>query len=192
MSHFFAYMSRMKYISRWGLMRNTMSENIQEHSLQAAMIAHSLAIIKNRVFGGNVNADRIAAMALYHEVGEVITGDLATPIKYFNPEIKAAYKAIEKIAEKKIFEMLPDEIKEDMRPFLVSPEQDKESWSIIKAADRICAYLKCLEELKAGNGEFEKARASILESIIALHMPEVEWWLDKFSDSFSLSLDELN
>lgn len=192
MYHFFSYMAKMKHIKRWGIMRNTREENIQEHSLQAAMIAHALAVIKNKLFGGNVDAERVMAVAVYHEAGEVITGDLATPIKYFNPEIKSAYKQIERVAEQKLVAMLPDEIKGEYEKLILGREEDKEVYALVKAADRICAYIKCIEELSAGNREFEKAQKTILASIENLDMPEVKYFMDKFIPSFELSLDELN
>jgi 5'-deoxynucleotidase len=192
MSHFFAYLSRMKYINRWGLMRNTRVENIQEHSLQVAMIAHSLAVIRNKFFEGKVNPERVAALAVYHEASEVITGDLATPIKYFNPEIKRAYKDIEKVANQKLLRMLPQELQEEYKAFLIQQEEDGEHWSIIKGADRICAYLKCIEEIKAGNGEFTKAMEAIRKDIEGMDRPEVRYFIEHFVPSFSLTLDELN
>lgn len=192
MYHFFSYMAKMKHIKRWGIMRNTREENIQEHSLQAAMIAHALAIIKNKLFGGNVDAERVIAVAVYHEAGEVITGDLATPIKYFNPEIKSAYKQIERVAEQKLVAMLPGEIKGEYEKLILRREEDKEVYSLVKAADRICAYIKCIEEISAGNREFEKAQKAILASIEKLDMPEVKYFMDKFIPSFELTLDELN
>ena len=190
MSHFFAYLGRMKHILRWGLMRNTQPENIQEHSLQVAMIGHALAVISNKRFGGNVNPERVATLAVFHEAGEVITGDLATPIKYFNPNIKEAYKHIEQVATEKLMSMLPDEFGDDYRPLLF--QQDTEEHRLMKAADKICAYLKCLDELKAGNREFEKATASIRKELTDLNKPEVDFFLETFAPSFSLTLDELN
>lgn len=192
MYHFFSYMAKMKHIKRWGLMRNTREENIQEHSLQAAMIAHALAVIKNKLFKGNVDAERVMAVAVFHEAGEVITGDLATPIKYFNPEIKAAYKQIERVAEEKLLVMLPPEIKGEYESLILGREDDKEIYAIVKAADKICAYLKCVEEMSAGNKEFEKAQKTIRAAIKKLDMPEVKYFIDTFVPSFELTLDELN
>ena len=192
MSHFFAYISRMKYIKRWGLMRNTREENIQEHSLQTAMIAHALALIKNKLFGGKVNPDRIMAYAVYHEAGEVITGDLATPIKYYNPEINKAYKQIEAVAVKKLLDMLPEELKGSYAGLLELQSANQEERAIIKAADKICAYLKCMEELKAGNGEFKKAKGTIEKELKQNPLPEVKYFLQEFVQSFDLTLDELN
>jgi 5'-deoxynucleotidase len=190
MSHFFAYLGRMKYILRWGLMRNTQPENIQEHSLQVAIIGHALAMIKNRRFGGSVDADKVATLAAFHEASEVITGDLATPIKYFNPHIKDAYKHIEQVASDKLLSMLPAEFTEDYRPLLF--QEDSEEHKLMKAADKICAYLKCLDELRSGNREFEKATAAIRRELDTIKRPEVEYFLKEFAPSFSLTLDELN
>lgn len=192
MSHFFAYLSRMKHIKRWGLMRNTQEENIQEHSLQTAMIAHALAVIKNRLFNGSVNPERIMAYAVYHEAGEVITGDLATPIKYFNPEINRAYKEIERVAVKKLLSLLPEELKGEYEGLLELQSADADEHAIVKAADKICAYLKCMEELKAGNGEFKKAKAAIEKELAGSKMEEVRYFMKEFAPSFNLTLDELN
>ena len=192
MSHFFAYLARMKFIQRWGLMRNTRSENIQEHSLQVAMIAHGLALISNRLFNGQVNPERVAVLALYHDASEVITGDLATPIKNFNPKIKTAYNEIEVVAKQKLFNMLPANLKGAYEPLFFGMDEDREHWTFVKAADKICAYLKCLEELKAGNQEFAKAERAIKSDLDKLALPEVRYFIDNFIPSFSLTLDELN
>lgn len=192
MYHFFSFMAKMKHIKRWGLMRNTRDENIQEHTLQAAMIAHALAVIKNALFGGNVNAEHVMAVAVFHEAGEVITGDLATPIKYFNPEIKTAYKQIEHVAEEKLMAMLPADIRGEYEKLILGREADREVYALVKAADKICAYLKCVEELSAGNREFEKAQKAIIAAIEKLDMPEVKYFMDMFVPSFELTLDELN
>lgn len=192
MSHFFAYLSRMKYILRWNLMRNTRGENIQEHSLQVAMLAHGLAVIRNRVFGGDIDCDRVMTLAVYHEASEVITGDLATPIKYFNPKIREAYKQIEGVASERLEAMLPEELQGDYHDLL--QQQPGVEHDLVKAADRLSAYLKCVEELKAGNGEFERAMQSIRRDLeeMAGHLPEVGYFLEHFEPSFHLTLDELN
>lgn len=192
MSHFFAYLSRMRLIQRWGLMRNTYQENIQEHSLQVAMVAHGLAIINNRYFGGCINPERVAVLAMFHEVGEVFTGDLATPIKYFNPEIKKAYDEIETFAKNKLCAMLPEEMAEDYQKLFFGAQTDSASWKLVKAADKICAYSKCLEEIKAGNQEFVKAEQTIRADLERLDVPEVQYFLKHFAQSFALALDELN
>jgi 5'-deoxynucleotidase len=192
MSHLFAYLSRMKFIRRWGLMRNTYPENIQEHSLRVAMIAHALAIIRNRVFNGSVNPERTAVLALYHDANEVLTGDLPTPVKNFNPVINAAYKEIESAAALKLFEMVPDPLKEDYRSLFIAEKAERESWDLVKAADKLCAYIKCLEEISAGNLEFAKAERAIRTNIEALNLPEAHYFLETFAPSFRLTLDELD
>jgi len=192
MSHFFAYMTRMKYIQRWGLMRNTQTENIQEHSLQVAMVAHMLAVLRNKLFDGDVDPARIALLAIYHDCSEVITGDLATPIKYFNPEINKEFQKIESLAAERIFKMLPDDVAEEYKGFFFEQEDDEELHKIVKAADKLCAYLKCLEELQAGNNAFLKAERSIMAGLMKMNMPEVTYFVEKFTPSFSLTLDELN
>ena len=192
MSHFFAYLSKMKYIKRWGLMRNTLPENIQEHSLQVAMVAHGLAAIRNSKFGGSADPERAATLAIFHEVSEVITGDLATPIKNFNPEIKEVFGQIENVARDKLFIILPRELAKDYRSLFFPGTEDKENWALVKAADKICAYIKCVEELKLGNMEFSKAKRVIETSLYDLHMPEVDYFMEVFIPSFELTLDELN
>lgn len=191
MSHFFAFLSRLKFIQRWGLMRNTTSENIQEHSLQVGMIAHGLAVIRNTYFGGGIDPGKVALLGMYHEVSEIFTGDLPTPVKYFNPQIKEVYKAIETMAQKKMYNMLPEELKDSYRQLLVNQEEDKELWQIVKAADKICAYLKCVEELKVGNQEFLAASKMIKQELEESKLPEVNYFMEVFAPGFSLSLDEL-
>jgi 5'-deoxynucleotidase len=191
MSHFFAYLSRMKFIKRWGLMHNTYPENIQEHSLRVAMIAHALAIIRNRMFDGTVNPERTAVLALYHDASEVLTGDLPAPVKYFNPEIKTAYKAIEAAAARTLFQMLPQILQTDYQGLFMPDETDRRHWDLVTAADKLCAYLKCLEEIGAGNPEFSKAEKALRASVDALALPEVRYFLDTFVPSFRLTLDEL-
>lgn len=190
MSHFYAFLSKMKYIRRWGIMRNTHDENIQEHSLQAAMLAHALAVIKNRFYNGNVDPLLTMGIAMYHEAGEIITGDLVTPIKYLNPEINRAYKDIEKLAVKKIFNMIPEELQKDYEPLFFN--EQSEEYQLVRAADKLCAYFKCVEELKSGNNEFSKAKVRIEEDLAKMNRKEVEYFLKTFADSFSLTLDELN
>ncbi len=190
MSHFFAYMSRMKYIKRWGLMKNLCEENIQEHSMACAMVAHALALIENKYFGGTLNPEHIMALGLFHETGEVITGDLATPIKYFNQKINGAYREVEQFAEEKMISFLPEDFRTDYRE-LICHENNPE-YRYVKAADRICAYTKCLEELKSGNLEFEKACETIRRSIEEMKMPCADYFMEHFVPSFRLTLDELN
>lgn len=193
MYHFFAYMARMKQILRWGLMRNTRPENDQEHALQAALIAHELATAHNLRHGGNLNADHIAVLAMYHDAGEVITGDLATPIKHFNPEVHGAFEKMEQMAREKLLNMLPDDLSGAYAP-IVCPDETTEEWRFVKAADKICAYLKCVEEIRSGNEEFCKARDAIGRDIarMAETMPEVREFMEQFAGSFELTLDELN
>ena len=189
--NFFAYMARMKLIRRWSLMKSVTDENIAEHSAQVAQIAHALALIKNRMFGGTLDADRIATAALYHETSEVLTGDLPTPIKYYNPEIRKSYKNIEKIANDKLLSMLPDELREDYRELIELPE-DSHEHTLIKAADKISAYIKCIEELRSGNREFAKAEAALRAEVDTYRRyPEVEYFCDTFIDTFRKTLDEL-
>jgi 5'-deoxynucleotidase len=191
MSHFFAYLSRMKFIRRWGLMHNTYPENIQEHSLRVAMIAHALGVIRNRLFEGRTNPERVAVLALFHDASEVLTGDLPTPVKYFNPEIRTAYQAIEAVANRKLLDMVPGELRQDYRALFYGEEADREHHDLVKAADRLAAYIKCLEELAAGNHEFSKAEKALRASVEALALPEARYFLDTFVPSFKLTLDEL-
>ena len=183
-------MSRMKHIKRWALMRNTWQEDIAQHSLQVSMIAHALALLRNRRFGGGADPERAALLALYHEAPEVITGDIATPIKYFNPGIRSAYKEIEGIAARKLHSMLPEDLQGDYAHLLLTPESDPE-WPRVKAADKIAAYIKCVEELKAGNHEFKQAAEQTLEALKASPLPEVGYFMEHFLPGFSLTLDEL-
>jgi 5'-deoxynucleotidase len=190
--HFFAFLSRMKYINRWGLMRNTQTENIAEHSLQVAMIAHGLAVIANRLFGGRLDEGRAAVLALYHDSGEIITGDMPTPVKYFNPALREAYKGVEETSKGKILSMLPPELKEPYEKILLPAEGDGHLERLVRAADKISAYIKCVEELRAGNREFGKAAESTLRSIRESPLPEVDYFMEHFMGSFSLTLDELD
>ena len=187
---FYAYMDRMKYIRRWQLMRSQRDENIMEHSQSVAMLAHALAVIRNKIYGGNVNVEKTVLYAMYHEISEVLTGDLPTPIKYYNKNIQAAYKDLERSAAEKMAEMLPPELKSELSPWILADE-DSEEYKLVKAADRLSAYVKCLEELRAGNGEFVKAKKSIEDDLHSRSIPEVEYFFENFIDSFSLTLDEL-
>jgi 5'-deoxynucleotidase len=172
-------------------MHNTYPENIQEHSLRVAMIAHALAVIRNRHFGGRVSAERAALLALYHDAGEVLTGDMPAPVKYFNPEIRTAYRGIEAAAHDRLFTMVPDTLKDDYRPLLFPAEGDRPYWELVKAADKVCAYVKCLEEVAAGNNEFAKAEKALRGAVDALDLPEVRYFMETFAPSFRLTLDEL-
>lgn len=190
MSHFFAYLSRMRYIRRWNIMRNSQSEDILQHSAQCAMIAHALAVIGNERYGRSYDCGRITVKALYHEAAEVITGDLATPIKYFNPAIRESYGRIERVAEERLLSMLPSDLRKSYLP-LISQEADGDH-AIVKAADKLCAAIKCREELRAGNAEFEKAAEKIMGELAQNPLPEVAYFIENFLPSFSLTLDELN
>ncbi len=188
---FFAFADRMKYIKRWQLMRSVREENIMEHSQQVAMFAHALAVIKNRIYGGNVNAEKAVLYAVYHECAEVMTGDLPTPIKYFDNSIRGAYKNLEEKARLKLLPMLPKELEGDFAASII-PDAQSEEYAIMKAADRLAAYVKCLEELRCGNNEFAKAKKSIEDDLHSRNMPEVEYFFKNFIESFSLTLDELD
>ena len=190
-SHFYAYMARMKLIRRWSLRRNTREENDQEHSLQVAMISHALAVIRNKRYGGSVDIEKIMLLAVYHEAPEVITGDVATPIKYFNPKIKDSFKSIERMASEQLLDYLPEDLRSEYQPLLL-PDESTEEWKLVKAADKISAYLKCLEEEGYGNQEFMAAKQNIEASIRALGLPEVNDFMDQFAPSFRLPLDALN
>lgn len=191
MSHFFAYLSRMKFIRRWGLMHSAYLENVQEHTCRVAQIAHALALIRNQFFGGGVDPDRVAALALYHDASEVLTGDLPTPVKNFNPEIKAAYRSIEQAAREKLLSMVPPGLREDYAPYFRATDADRTHLELVKAADRLCAYIKSLEELAAGNPEFSEAEKALRASIEAIPLPEVRYFVETFVPSFRLTLDEL-
>lgn len=186
-NHFYAMLSRMKYINRWGLMRNTREENLSEHSLETAIIAHALATISNNKFGGNVNAEKVALAAIFHDTTEIITGDLPTPIKYYNTQIKEVYKDIEKKAQEQLIALLPDYMKNDIEAVY---NMDAQTEKFVKAADKISAYIKCLEEIKMGNSEFKNALKSNEAAIRKLNMPEVDLFMEDFIPSYSLSLDE--
>ncbi len=187
-NNFYAMMSRMKTIYRWGLMRNTRQENLSEHSLEVAQIAHALAIIKNRRLGGCCSPSEVALAAMYHDTSEIITGDMPTPIKYYNTEIKTAYKQIEAEAQKQLTEMLPEDFRED---FSVVYNPDEETLRLIKAADKISALIKCTEELNMGNREFSVAAKSTERAIRELKLPEADIFMEEFFPAFTLSLDEL-
>ena len=189
MEHFFAYTSRMRFISRWALMRNSQPENIQEHSHQVAVLAHALAVIRNRCFGGQVDPGTVAVAALYHDASEILTGDLPTPIKYFNPGIKTAYQQVEAVAQDKLLSMLPPELVDAYEPLV--READPEVRRYVKAADKLAAWLKCQEELKAGNAEFRRAADETLTTLRAMGMEEVDWFLDRLGGAFQLTLDDL-
>ncbi len=190
-SRFFAYLERLRWIKRWGLKRNVIEENVMEHSWQVATIAHALAIIRNRLFSGNIDPNKVATAALYHDSSEVITGDLPSPIKYHSDAIKTAYKAIETEAEQELFSLLPEALKEDFSELLLHAKIPAEIARVIKAADIISAYIKCQSEINAGNQEFKQASEEIEKRIRKLNMPEVDYFMSTFVESYLLTLDEL-
>ena len=187
---FYAYMDRMKYIKRWQLMRSVKEENIMEHSHSVSVLAHALVSIHNEVFGGNADVSKTVLYALYHETSEVMTGDLPTPIKYYNRSIQGAYKELERSACEKMTDMLPKEMRGVIAPYVLADETSVE-YKLVKAADRLAAYVKCLEELRSGNSEFSKAKKSIEEDLHQRKMPEVEYFFEHFIPSFLLTLDDL-
>lgn len=191
MYKFYAFINRMKYIKRWSLMRSIREENIMEHSHQVAVIAHALALIQNKEFGGKLDISKVVLLAQYHEVGEVITGDLPTPIKYFNPEINSAYKDLEKGACTKLLDMLPENLKEEYIEYIL-PNTNSEEYAVVKYADRISAYLKCVEEIRLGNSEFKKAGASIGKELKKCTYQAVVFYMKEFAPAFELTLDELD
>lgn len=188
--NFYAFMDRMKYIKRWSLMRSVREENIMEHSQQVAMLAHALAVINNKIYNGNADAEKCVMYAVYHECSEVMTGDLPTPIKYFNNSIHGAYKNLEEQACDKLLAMLPEELRGEIGVY-VKPDTQSQEYKLVKAADRLAAYVKCLEEHRCGNAEFEKAKKSIEEDLHSRNLQEVEYFFEHFIASFNLTLDEL-
>ncbi len=187
---FFAFLSRMRYISRWGLMRNTVPENIQEHSLDVAVISHALVMIRNTYFAGNLDASRAALYAIFHDASEIFTGDMPTPVKHFNPNFKRSFHQLEDRAKRKLLAMLPPEMAAEYEPLFFFEEQ-QEYAVLVKAADKIAALAKCIEEGKSGNHEFRKAESEHFEQLSASPLPEVRYFLDKFLPGYRLSLDEL-
>ena len=189
-NEFYALMGRMRYITRWGLMRNTFSENISEHSHQVAVLAHALALIRREILHlEGPDPDRCAVAALYHDATEILTGDLPTPIKYYNPDIKAAYKQVEHIAGERLLDMLPPELRAAYAPLVM--ESDEEVEPIVKAADKLAAHIKCLEEQKAGNTDFDSAAKQTWDAMRALGRPELDWFLDFCLGAYKLDLDQL-
>lgn len=190
---FFAMMARMKYIERWALMRNSDAENISEHSMEVAMLAHGLAIIGNEQCDKDYDIEKVALMGLYHDATEIITGDMPTPVKYHDEDIQSAYKRVEQVASESLLDMLPEYMKKYYRPILLpSDTENKELWKIVKAADKLSALIKCLEEQKAGNREFATAQDTILYALENIQLKEVEIFLDEFLPAYSKTLDELS
>lgn len=183
--------SRMKYINRWALMRNEHSENLSEHSFEVAVIANALAVIGNKRFGKNYNSERAALLGLYHDMPETLTGDMPTPVKYYSEEVRSAYKTVEDNACKRLIDMLPEDFRSDFAPFLIAAEEDDGLWKLVKAADKISALIKCLEEKKAGNTEFVKAGEGVRAGVEALDLPEAKVFIEEFLPAYELTLDEL-
>jgi 5'-deoxynucleotidase len=190
MNNFFGMLSRMKYINRWGLMRNNINENIAEHSLQVAIIAHGLAVIGNKRFGRNLNAEYIAMMGIMHDTTEIITGDLPTPIKYYAPEIRDAYKKVENIAANQLLKELPEDMQEAYEDILI--EDDSIEWKYVKAADKLSAYIKCIEEKNTGNTDFAKAEDTIRKALEDMQMEEIDVFIEEFLPAYVMTLDEIN
>ena len=190
--NFFAMMSRMKYIERWALMKNTSSENVSEHSLEVGMIAHALAVIGNSRFNKNLNAEKAALIGMYHDSSEIITGDMPTPVKYYNQDIKTAMKEVEGVANKKLLSMLPEDMREAYMSIFFKDEEDDYLWKLVKAADKISALIKCMEELNTGNQEFRSAEESLRKVVEGLDMPEVKVFVEEFLPAYGNTLDELS
>ena len=185
---FYALLFRMKNINRWGLMYNTRNENLSEHSMECAVLAHALALIGNRHFGKKINAERVLSAALFHDMNEVLTGDLPTPVKYYNDSIKESYKDIERISLEKMFALLDEDTAASYRALTeLSPEEN----ALVKGADKLCAYIKCLQELERGNTEFSSAKESNEKSLKALGMPEVDYFMEHCIVSFTKNIDEV-
>ena len=190
MSHsFFAYIFRMRYIARWALMRNTRTENVEEHSYEVAVLAHALAAIGREVYHKDIDPDRAAAAALFHDAPEIITGDMPTPIKYYNPELKTAYKQVEAVAQDKLLSMLPPELVSVYEPLV--RESDESVRRYVKGADKLAAWLKCQEEKKAGNTEFDRAADETMAALRGMGIEELDWFLDNLAGAFQLTLDDL-
>ena len=189
-NEFYALLGRMKYITRWGLMRNTFSENIQEHSHQVAVLAHALALIRRDILKlPTPDPDKCAVAALYHDASEILTGDMPTPIKYYNPDIKDAYKQVERIAGERLLSMLPEALRESYRDYVMEDVGDM--LPIVKAADKLSAYIKCVEEQKAGNTEFDSAEKATMEAMKAMNRPELDWFIDNCLEPFKWNIDQL-
>ena len=191
-SNFFAMISRMKLIERWSLMRNSRPENLSEHSMEVSVLAHALAVISNERLGNNLNAEKTALIGIYHDASEIITGDMPTPIKYFNENIQGAYKEVEKHAAKRLLNMLPQDMQKNYEDICFPLEEDAYLWKLVKAADKISALIKCIEEEKAGNTEFVSAKKSIYNIIKDMKLEEVDIFLEEFLPAYNKTLDELN
>ncbi len=187
---FYAMLSRMKYINRWGLMRNTRSENLSEHSLEVAFVAHALGIINNEIFGGNINAERIAILGMYHDVTEIITGDMPTPVKYYSNVIREAYKEVEEVANSEMLSALPESIRKRYEGCLLETAEEEQLWKYVKAADKISAYIKCIEERKMGNEDFKDAEITIKKAIDDMDIKEADYFMEHFIPAYMITIDE--
>lgn len=188
--HFYAMLSRMKYINRWGLMRNTRNENLCEHSLEVAFIAHALGIINNEMFGGSLPAERLAILGMYHDVTEIITGDMPTPVKYYSPVIRGAYKEVETVAKDELLSSLPDKIGRRYSPLLLETDEEEELWKYVKAADKLSALIKCIEEQQMGNSDFAEARKTIENALKKMQLKEVDYYMEEFLPAYKMTIDE--
>jgi 5'-deoxynucleotidase len=191
-SNFFAMISRMKFIERWALMRNSRQENLSEHSLEVSILAHALAIISNERLGNSLNAEKAALIGIYHDATEIITGDMPTPIKYFNQNIQGAFKEVERVAADRLLKLLPEDIRSSYEEIFLPKEEDAFLWKLVKAADKLSALIKCIEEGKAGNTEFISAKKSILSHLTEMKLQEVDIFLKEFLPAYDKTLDELN
>ena len=187
---FYAMLSRMKYINRWGLMRNSRNENLCEHSLEVAFIAHALGLINKRFFGGDIDPARLAVLAMFHDTTEIITGDMPTPVKYHSNVIRSAYSEVEKIACDELLQGLPEALREDYSGLLSESEKEENEWKYVKAADKISAWLKCVDERNMGNTDFEDAEKSVREIIDKIDLPEVKFFMDEFAPAYGNTLDK--
>lgn len=192
MYSFYAFLARMKYINRWGLMKNLQPENIAEHSQQSAILAHALAVIENKIFGKNLDVNKVGMMAVFHDTSEVLTGDMPTPVKYFSPEIAIAYKNVESSAEEQLLNMLPSQLKDDIAK-IIRPDKASYEYKLVKCADKLSAYIKCVEELRSFNNEFKSAHDTIRESLdkMAKDVPSLEYFLQNFAPMYYKNLDDL-
>lgn len=189
-NHFYAMLSRMKYINRWGLMRNTRVENISEHSLEVAFVAHALGVINNEVFGGSLPAERLAILGMYHDVTEIITGDMPTPVKYYSPVIRNAYAEVEHVAKDEMLSGLPEMMRKHYNSVLLETEEEEELWIYVKAADKMSALIKCIEEQQMGNQDFADAAATIEKALVDMNLKEVDYFMKEFLPAYKLTLDK--
>ena len=191
-NQFYAMLSRMKYVNRWGTMRNTSNENICEHSLNVAFIAHALGIINNEEFNGNIDAQRLAVLGMYHDVTEIITGDLPTPVKYYSPVIREAYADVERVAKDELLSGIPEKMRKYYDSVLLETEEENELWKYVKAADKLSAYIKCIEEKNTGNTDFAKAEDTIRKALEDMQMEEIDVFIEEFLPAYVMTLDEIN